>query len=199
MRTKKTTRDTIFQSQCDTTKQFLKDNPDIIVLNADKGNVTVIMKKDDYIDKMQQLLNDEKTYEILPIDPTNKIEAKCNKLITQWKNNEYISKKQARNLRRYNSVIAKMYGQVKIHKENDPLRPIVSSIQSPTYNLSKWYANVLKNVTGKTRRSIKNATEFKEKMENTRLPDDYMLVSLDVISLFTKIPNELVYLAIDKN
>lgn len=199
MRGKKTTFDTILHMQIEKTKQYLKENPDILVLNADKGNVTVLMNKNDYIHKMETLLNDNGTYQILKEDPTNKIEAKCNRLITQWKNQEFITIHTAKRLRRYNSLIAKMYGQIKIHKEGNPPRPVVASIQSPTYNLSKWYAEILKNVTGKTRRSIKNSTQFKEKMDNVRLPDGYVLVSLDVISLFTKIPKELVYLALDKN
>ena len=102
----------------------------------------------------------------------------------------------ARKLRRYNSVIAKMYGTIKIHKEGEPARPVVASINSPTYNLSKMFSDILTNVTGNTRRSIKNSMDFKKKINNVRVPEGYMLVSLDVISLFTNIPNELVYKAI---
>lgn len=30
------------------TKTFIKNHPDVYILNADKGNVTVLMSKDDY-------------------------------------------------------------------------------------------------------------------------------------------------------
>lgn len=32
--------------------RFLKENPDVIVLKADKGNQTAIMLKDEYDDKI---------------------------------------------------------------------------------------------------------------------------------------------------
>lgn len=63
----------------------------------------------------------------------------------------------------YNSVIAKLYGQIKIHKQGDPPTPIVASIDSPTCNLSKMYANILKNVTGNNIRSVKISTNSNKK------------------------------------
>lgn len=198
MRTKKSTFECILKHQVKETKTFLKEHPEILVVNADKGNVTVLINKTDYMEKMKSLLNDEKTYRVLPTDPTNKIQAKCNRVITQWKNSEYITIPEARKLRRYNAVIAKLYGTIKIHKEGEPARPVVASIDSPTYNLSKMYADILKNVTGKTRRAVKNSTEFKQKIDNVRIPEGYELVSLDVVSLFTNIPTKLVLQAIDR-
>ena len=41
---------------------------------------------------------------------TKKIQAKCNRLISNWKNQNYIDKWETKRLRRYNSVIAKTYG-----------------------------------------------------------------------------------------
>ena len=38
----------------------------IMVLSADKGRVTVVMKKDEYLEKYNNLLKDEKTYMKLP-------------------------------------------------------------------------------------------------------------------------------------
>lgn len=61
------------------------------------------------------------------------------------------------------------------------------------------YTKILKNVTGKTRKSIKNALDFREKIKSSKLPEGYVLISLDVVSLFTNIPNELVLKAIDLN
>ncbi len=45
---------------------------------------------------------------------------------------------------------------------------------------------------------MKNASELKEKLKKLKIPKGYVLVSLDVVSLFTKIPNDLVYQAVDK-
>ena len=40
------------------TKKFKKDNPEIFITKADKGNVTVIMNNTDYIDKVEAALSD---------------------------------------------------------------------------------------------------------------------------------------------
>lgn len=174
-------------------KKFLKEHPDILVTSADKGKITVLMSKLDYDAKMRVLLDENSTYTILDDDPTKRIEGRCNRLILKWKRLELISEEEATKLTRYNSICSRIYGKPKIHKANAPLRPIVSMIDSPTYNLSKMFATILKNVTGKSNRSVKNAYELKQAVANLKVPKNYILVSLDVVSLFTKIPKELVY------
>ena len=42
----------------------LKKDDTIMVLPADKSRVTVIMKKEDYLEKCNNLLKDEKTYKV---------------------------------------------------------------------------------------------------------------------------------------
>lgn len=69
---------------------------------------------------------------------------------------------------------------------------------APTYNLSKMFVEIFKNINCKTNRSIKNASELKQKLKKLKVPRGYILVSLDVVSLFTKIPSELVYQAVEK-
>ena len=44
------------------TKTFFNNNNDVIILNADKSNKTVIMNKTDYNTKIQNLLSDNSTY-----------------------------------------------------------------------------------------------------------------------------------------
>ena len=48
----------------------LKNDKNIVILPADKGRVTVVMDKTDYYDKMDALVNDKQTYELLKRDPT---------------------------------------------------------------------------------------------------------------------------------
>ena len=51
-----------------------RDN-EIVVLPADKGNVTVVMNQSDYTAKMEVLLEDS-AYRRLKCDPTTKVEAR---------------------------------------------------------------------------------------------------------------------------
>ena len=88
------------------------------------------------------------------------------------------------------TVCAKFYGLPKIHKPNVPLRPIVASQGSPTYVLAKYLAEILKPVVGKSEHHVVNSKKFVTKMEQIRLSENDILVSFDVVSLFTNVPVE---------
>lgn len=85
-------------------------------------------------------------------------------------------------------VIPRIYGLPKIHKEGVPLRPIVNTIGSPTYELAKYVAKILKTLVGNTYSFIKDSNDFVKLIKNKRVDKDDILVSFDVVSLFTKIP-----------
>ena len=57
----------------------LKTDENIVILPADKGRVTVVMDKTDYNNKMNSLVNDKQTYEVLKRDPTPALQRKLNK------------------------------------------------------------------------------------------------------------------------
>jgi len=75
----------------------------------------------------------------------------------------------------------------KIHKKNTPLRPIVSFVSSPLYNLTKYISNVLQNSFIKDDKYVKNLFQFSNFIRNQTIPDDYQIISLDVVLLFTNI------------
>ena len=54
-------------------KLFISENPDILITKAAKGNTTVIMNRENYREKMYEILNDQTTYKLIKKDPTNKI------------------------------------------------------------------------------------------------------------------------------
>ena len=61
---------------------------------------------------------------------------------------------------------------------------------SPTYNLASYFSNAIsKNVTPPQSKVI-NSFELVQKLRNVTIPHNVVLVSLDVVSLFTKILNE---------
>lgn len=175
------------------TKKFLKSHKnEIIVTQADKGNKTVIMYKQEYLDKMRTLLGDRQTYKTVRIDPTKKFLEKNNNIVKTLHNKQLIDTPTKSKLLKSTATAPRLYGLPKVHKPDAPLRPISSSFDVPCYNLSKHIGNILKNLISKTV-NIKNSFQLKEKLENYNLTNDEILVSFDVTSLFTNIP---VYLAI---
>jgi hypothetical protein len=86
--------------------------------------------------KLLSLLDDIDTYGVVRRHSSEVLQRSINALIEKWRVNEYISDIQAKKLKSYNSTVSKIYGLPKVHKDDFPLRPIVCSINAPTYNLS---------------------------------------------------------------
>ena len=91
-----------------------------------------------------------------------------------------------------------MYGLPKVHKENCPLRPVVSYINTPSYLMAKYFDNILKSVRNPFS-NIKNSLEFFSKIKNKKIPYNHTMVSLDVNSLFTNVPLDRLLLALKKD
>ena len=54
-------------------RNFVKNNPDIVFIRADKGNTTVALTRANYNEKVINLLQDENTYQVRSKDKTTKI------------------------------------------------------------------------------------------------------------------------------
>ena len=93
-----------------------------------------------------------------------------------------------KNLRPQAPAPPRLYGLPKVHKEGTPLRPIVSAIGSPTYNLAKYLTGILSPYVGLCAHHIKNSSEFVQTLSGIQLENTDLLVSLDVVSLFTRVP-----------
>lgn len=181
------------------TSNFLKNNKDnILILKADKGNTTVIMNKSDYLETSNNMLNDEFTYKKLNKDPTITIQNKNNKLIDSLIKEGYIVNEQGKKLKTNNATPPKIYFQPKIHKNNKSLRPIVSFVGSPLYGLTDFLANILNGLFVRDEIYVRNSFEFVESISNIEIPRGYQIISLDVISLFTNIPTNVVIDIVDR-
>ncbi|XP_044760226.1 uncharacterized protein LOC123317682 [Coccinella septempunctata] len=174
-------------------KYFLKDHEDIKITRADKGNVTVAISSAQYDEKMSRLINDDTVYRRILTDPTNKYQTSSNKFIKELKDNGWIDSPTATKLNNYKGTPPLIYGLPKIHKQDVPLRPIVSTLNSPTSNLSKFMADLLSTAFKEnfSNYSMKNFYEFAQKVNNLQLPQNYVIVSLDVVSLYTNISWEI--------
>ena len=82
-----------------------------------------------------------------------------------------------------------LYGLVKTHKQGNPMRPIISSVGSITYKLSKFLVKILSPLLGTISNShLKNSCDLVDKLNNLTITSDHRMVSFDVTSLFTKVP-----------
>ena len=164
----------------------LKKDENIHITKADKSGATVILNRSDYIEKMNTLLRDENTYKELTKNPIDNVNSNFNKKVkTLLKGNENLIKKFCVT----SPSLPYMYGLIKTHKENFPARPIISSVGSATYNLSKYLVEILNPLIGTISDAhIKNNVDLLNKLNNVQLNSNVKLISFDVVSLFTKVP-----------
>ena len=140
------------------------------------------MDKNEYVEKLNEHLSDTTKFEKNKKDPTDALKAKVNRLITST--NAVIGQIH------FTKIVGEYapgyaYGNVKIHKPNNPLRPIISQVVTPTYKLVKRLNDLLQPYVP-TGYSIKSVDEFVDILR-TNSPSG-MLASIDVESLFTNVP-----------
>ena len=168
----------------------LQKDENITILPADKGRCTVILNTTDYDSKLTDLLSDNKTYEKLKGDPTNKYKNKVIKSLQKLEKEGVIDKQLYYKLYP-GEATPSIYGLPKIHKKDVPLRPIVSGIDSVTYNVAKHLTSILAPLVGQGEHHIENTGDFVQKIKGLKLEPDETMVSFDVTALFTSVPTNI--------
>ena len=175
----------------------LRKNKDIVIKKADKGSVVVIMDKKNYITEGYRQLNNYNHYEKVnePIYPRTAI--KITGILNKLKSAGAISEKQFNFLSPPQEPRPRYFYMLpKIHKEDScwtipnvmpPGRPIVSDCNSESKNVSSFIDSHLKRFAMDHPSYIKNTYDFVEKIKALSLPDNCLLITLDVESMYTNI------------
>ena len=175
----------------------LRRNKNIVFKKADKGSVIVIMDKNGYIAEGTRQLNNTAHYEKLdaPIYPnTAKL---VSAILHKLKSSGVISEKQLNYLLppaeprpRYFYMLPKIHKEATywtVPNQMPPGRPIVSDCNSETKKVSSFIDNYLKRYATCHPSYIKNTYDFVDKIKNLTLPKEYILITLDVESMYTNI------------
>ena len=92
----------------------------------------------------------------------------------------------------------KLYGLCKVHKRDLPFRPVVSMINTAEYKLAKFLDTIIKPHLP-TKYMLNSTAGFLEKLKQFWFKPSDILVSFDVVSLFTNVPlNETIHIIADK-
>ena len=113
----------------------LRDNDDIVVLPADKGNVTVVMNKVDYTTKALTSLSSQ-PFEKVERCPKKRVEDKINKYLWRLFQQGRITKPLYNQLHASTCSLPRFYGLAKIQKPGVPLKPVISAVASALYAVS---------------------------------------------------------------
>ena len=87
-----------------------------------------------------------------------------------------------------------MYGNIKTHKENIPVRVITSGCDTAVENLSIFVENVLFELASELLSQIKDTChmlEIIDDMINSDLSSNAILVSFDIVNMFPSIDNNM--------
>ena len=86
--------------------------------------------------------------------------------------------------------ITVLYTLTKIHKPNKVGRPIISGCEGPTERISSFLDYLLQPIAKAQKSNLKDTTDFINFIEKTKVEQNAVLVSMDVTSLYTNIPQE---------
>ena len=169
-------------------REMKRDNTRM-VLTADKGVLLVVLDRDEYTAKSEELLH-QPNYKILKTDPTTKHKNKLISLLKSIKAEGGIDDNIYRRLYPTGAVPPKYYGLPKGHKPGMPLRPIISSVGSVTHATAKELGRIIKPLVGGSIHHVQNNRDFLQSIEDIQLKPEEVMMSFDVEALFTSVPVE---------
>ena len=83
-----------------------------------------------------------------------------------------------------------MYFLKKLHKNPHGIRPIVSGCSGPTERISSFLDHIIKPLVPTIPSHIKDSPHLISLLENTPIPSNAILATIDVSSLYTNIPQD---------
>lgn len=180
--------------------KFLKNNKELVVLPADKGGKMVILDVDGYERRARDHLNKGLLEGVYFISP----------MLTEQYARDLVEKKYSDLMVALNPhfkedietgkfgciyelhwepfVMPRFAGTVKLEKDGQPLRPIVSSINKIGKNLENWLLSKLELIAVKHRTyQVRDGKNVYDNLTGLRLKDGHVLGIYDYSNMFTNI------------
>jgi len=126
----------------------LRKDDSIKICKFDKGNGVVILDNTDYYEKLDNIVMDTTKFKEIDTGKTknhpiiNKENTISNFLNSCIK--KFVPLKTYLQLKPTCSPPGKIYGLCKVHKQGEPLRPVVSMVGTAEYNLAKYLDGIIK-------------------------------------------------------
>ena len=171
-----------------------KNHHSVTIKPADKNLGIVLMNTNDYIQQCIIQLSDIKTYKLVAEYPANEIQSQLSQVLISFK-----STLESFNKRLYKFLInnpdkpltPRFYGLPKIHKQFTqlpPVRPIVSQTLARLTPSAKLIDHLLQPLAQSYPDYLHNSSSLSQLLQDLQIPDDAILVTVDVTSLYPSIP-----------
>ena len=148
------------------------------------------MSRQDKHNEGQVLLDDLNNYRPLDKPMVETTAKKAQQLIESLLSEGHIDKMTAQwlSLTPDPPRIPVFYTLTKIHKPTLVGRPIISGCSGPTEKISAFVDHIIQPIAQQQASYLKDTTDFINFIERIKLPSSAILVSMDVTSLYTNIP-----------
>ena len=160
------------------TLRKLQQDGKIKVCHYVKGRGIAIHNDDDYYSKLECIINDSTKFS--QIDPStlnqHPIIAKENSIVYYVKRYfKSYGKNVVEQLIPWGSSPGKLYGRIKVHKKDNPARPVVSAIRTAEYQLAKFLKLIKPYIPSKF--MLDSSQEFIDKLKCFAPKPDHVMVS----------------------
>ena len=167
----------------------------VIIQKSKKGNSVVLVNKSAYIRHIEGILKDVNKFKVFLtkgiLNFAVNYEEHISKQLRSISKNDSLTEQQYKKIKAVGSNPGILYGLCKVHKALvdvcPPFRPILSTIETPTYKLAKYLVPKLALITA-NEFPVKDSFCFAEEIVNQN--SNFIMGSLDAGSLFTNIPLE---------
>ena len=171
----------------------LRDDTSIIIKEADKGSGIVVWDREDYLAEARTQLKDKDVYQELKGNIVGPLEKIIKSVLRKVRNRKDISDETLDYFLVNNPKLGRFYLLPKIYKRlhNVPGRPVISNSGYYTENMSAFLKYHLKPIAQKIKLYIKETNDFLPKLDALpSLPEDIILCTIDIMSLYPNIPHE---------
>ena len=193
------------KSESDALQQLSK-NRNIVIKKSDKGSAIVIMDRHHYLAEGYRQLNNPKHYKRIPQPVHTAIKPRMIEILRKMKYELIITDKELNFLlpptkprdRRF-YMLPKTHKPLEswtIPNKMPPGRPIVSDCNSISKNIAGFIDYHLKCYANQHPSYIKNTYDFIDKIRNVSIPENSLLITLDVESMYTNIDHNKGILAV---
>ena len=186
-------RDNLTQSERKALKELKALSDRVIIKPADKGSAVVLMDREDYLKEGIRQLSDLNFYRPVQQDLSAEHMLSIRDIVSNMYAHKEISKKVKDFLLDFPMRTSRFYLLPKIHKGKfpPPGRPIISGNGCPTERISQFVDFFMKELSPKGPSFLKDTTDFLQTLHAVgKTPPGTLLVTLDVTSLYTNIPND---------
>jgi len=187
----------------------LQNDKNIIIKEADKGGSVVVMERDYYCHKILDMLKDEELYNSADDRGDGITRKLIDDLITN--HGDGLMDEEIAYLTNFTHQTCFFYGLPKVHKssiigeaikqqkceyievenpEDLKFRPIVGGPQSATHRLSHFIDIILKPLCSSVKSFIRDDFDFLQHLPKN-VEAGSKLISFDIVSLYSNIPNDL--------